>query len=152
MRLFEEIVARLGLDEEIVSGEKYVVFPGRCAYFENVKGVNIGVQAIQIENWQPSSTMKNIFLKNFDVQYKGNPPESITPNIPLTPRGLDARALPVWGFFAKNIDGLTLENISLRLSGKDPRKAAYIEDVSNVKVSGLSINGKSCGTDDMRSK
>lgn len=121
-------------------------------YFENVKGVNIGVQAIQIENWQPSSTMKNIFLKNFDVQYKGNPPESITPNIPLTPRGLDARALPVWGFFAKNIDGLTLENISLRLSGKDPRKAAYIEDVSNVKVSGLSINGKSCGTDDMRSK
>ena len=39
VRLFEEIVARLGLDEEIVSGEKYVVFPGRCAYFENVKGI-----------------------------------------------------------------------------------------------------------------
>ena len=39
MRLFEEIVSRLGLDEEVASGEKYVVFPGRCAYFENVKGI-----------------------------------------------------------------------------------------------------------------
>ena len=39
MRLFEEIVSRLGLDEEVDSGEKYVVFPGRCAYFEGVKGI-----------------------------------------------------------------------------------------------------------------
>ena len=39
MRLFEEIVARLGLDEEIASGEKFVVFPDRCAYFENVKAI-----------------------------------------------------------------------------------------------------------------
>ncbi len=39
MRLFEEIVSRLGLDEEVASGEKYVVFPGRCAYFEGVKGI-----------------------------------------------------------------------------------------------------------------
>lgn len=41
MRLFEEIVARLGLDEEIAAGEKYVVFPGKCAYFENVKGIRV---------------------------------------------------------------------------------------------------------------
>jgi len=39
VRLFEEIVSRLGLDEEVASGEKYVVFPGRCAYFEGVKGI-----------------------------------------------------------------------------------------------------------------
>ena len=39
MRLFEEIVSRLGLDEEVASGEKYVVFPGRCADFEGVKGI-----------------------------------------------------------------------------------------------------------------
>lgn len=39
MRLFEEIVSRLGLDEEVASGEKYVVFPGRCAYFEGVKSI-----------------------------------------------------------------------------------------------------------------
>ena len=39
MRLFEEIAARLGLDEEVVAGEKYVVFPGRCACFEGVKAI-----------------------------------------------------------------------------------------------------------------
>lgn len=40
MKLFDEIMSRLGADEEIVfSGVKYVVFDGRCAYFENVKGI-----------------------------------------------------------------------------------------------------------------
>lgn len=49
MRLFEEIAARLGLDEEIASGEKYVIFPGRCAYFENVKGiVTFSASAVEI--------------------------------------------------------------------------------------------------------
>lgn len=39
MRLFEEIVSRLGLEEEIAAGNKYVVFPEKCAYFENVKAL-----------------------------------------------------------------------------------------------------------------
>ncbi len=39
MRFAEELAARLGLDEEIVSGKKYVVFLGRCAYFEGVRGL-----------------------------------------------------------------------------------------------------------------
>lgn len=37
MRLAEEIAARLGLEE--AACEKFVVFPGRCACFENVKRV-----------------------------------------------------------------------------------------------------------------
>ncbi len=41
MKLFDEIMSRLGVDEEIVfGGAKYVVFDGRCAYFENVKGID----------------------------------------------------------------------------------------------------------------
>ena len=41
MRLFDEILARLGADEEVAfAGAKAVVFAGRCAYFENVKGIS----------------------------------------------------------------------------------------------------------------
>lgn len=40
MKLFDEIMRRLGADEELVfNGVKYVVFDGRCGYFENVKGI-----------------------------------------------------------------------------------------------------------------
>lgn len=40
MKLFDEIMSRLGVEEELVfGGVKYVVFDGRCAYFENVKGI-----------------------------------------------------------------------------------------------------------------
>ena len=40
MRLFDEILARIGADEDIAfGGAKAVVYAGRCAYFENVKGI-----------------------------------------------------------------------------------------------------------------
>lgn len=39
MRLFDEIAARLSDDEVAFAGAKAVVFAGRCAYFENVKGI-----------------------------------------------------------------------------------------------------------------
>ena len=40
MRLFDEIVSRLGDEEVAFAGAKAVVFAGRCAYFENVKGIS----------------------------------------------------------------------------------------------------------------
>ena len=40
MRLFEELLASLGLAEDVsFGGAKVVLYAGRCAYFENVKGI-----------------------------------------------------------------------------------------------------------------
>ena len=40
MRLFEEMLSALGLAEDIAfGGAKVVLYAGRCAYFENVKGI-----------------------------------------------------------------------------------------------------------------
>lgn len=50
MKLFDEIMRRLGADEELVfNGVKYVVFDGRCGYFENVKGIgDFSGEAVEI--------------------------------------------------------------------------------------------------------
>ena len=40
MRLFDEILSRIGAVEDVAfGGGKAVVYEGRCAYFENVKGI-----------------------------------------------------------------------------------------------------------------
>ena len=40
MRLFEEMLSALGLAEDVAfGGAKVVLYAGRCAYFENVKGI-----------------------------------------------------------------------------------------------------------------
>lgn len=62
MKLFGEIMSRLGVDEEIVfGGVKYVVFDGRCAYFENVKGID-----------DFSQNEVKILLKNGKLKVLGN--------------------------------------------------------------------------------
>ena len=40
MRLFEEMLSALGLAEDVAfGGAKVVLYAGRCAYFEGVKGI-----------------------------------------------------------------------------------------------------------------
>ena len=40
MRLFEELLARIGPDEDLAfGGAKVVLYAGKCAFFENVKSI-----------------------------------------------------------------------------------------------------------------
>lgn len=42
MRLFDEILTRIGADADVAfGGAKAVLYLGRCAYFENVKGIAV---------------------------------------------------------------------------------------------------------------
>jgi polygalacturonase len=50
--------------------------------------------------------------------------------------------LPASGIYARHMDGLTLENISIKTSNKDARKAVVFDDVLNSKVRDIKINNK----------
>ena len=61
MNLFNEIIGRLGADEELAfGGVKYVIFDGRCGYFENVKGIG-----------DFSDTLVEILLKKGKLRVEG---------------------------------------------------------------------------------
>ena len=49
--------------------------------------------------------------------------------------------LPAHGIFARHMDSLTVENVTIRTMGSDERPAAVFKDVSNLRTSGIFSNG-----------
>jgi hypothetical protein len=50
--------------------------------------------------------------------------------------GLDARRLPTWGFFARNVTRIDLENVRLTTAKPDCRHALMFSDVETLSVDG----------------
>ena len=48
--------------------------------------------------------------------------------------GVDARALPAWGFFARNLQSLTLENVRMRCAQEDLRPAVIADGVEKLTL------------------
>ncbi len=52
--------------------------------------------------------------------------------------------LPSCGIYARHIDGLTLENFSIKTVGGDDRQPIKIEDVKNVSIDNIKFNDTPC--------
>jgi polygalacturonase len=50
--------------------------------------------------------------------------------------------LPVYGIYARHINGLNLENISIKTVSEDMRKPVILDDVKNVTIRNLKANGE----------
>ena len=49
--------------------------------------------------------------------------------------------LPAWGFYVRHMDGLTMKNIKLSIDAPDYRPAFIFDDVHNLNIGSLVING-----------
>ena len=49
--------------------------------------------------------------------------------------------LPAWGLYVRHVDGLTLNNVSLRIKAPDYRPAIVLDDVLQFKTEELVIKG-----------
>ncbi len=49
--------------------------------------------------------------------------------------------LPVWGFYVRHVNGLTLKNVRVNMKGKDFRTAYLFDDVNNLILEKLSSSG-----------
>ena len=57
--------------------------------------------------------------------------------------------LPAYGIYARHMEGLTLENISIKTIAVEKRVPVILNDVKNASVSGISANGKLLETSDI---
>jgi len=53
---------------------------------------------------------------------------------PVKGPGVDARPLPSWGVYARNVGQLTLEDVRLSLSKEDFRPAVMTENVGHLNL------------------
>ncbi len=94
------------------------------------KAVDVYRAPSTIESWN-SHPFTNVVFRDLSVEFAGGGTAEDA-RLPIRAPGVDARKLPVWGFFARNVENLTLENVSLKLAKDDPRPVARFENVTHL--------------------
>lgn len=125
---------------------------------ENFRAVGIGSAPVSIENWlgfakvgvfkdgimvggniisSAPGKIESVELKNFSVAYSGCGDKF--KKVPFDVIICDVRPLPWWGFYAKNVNGLRLENFSLKTESPDARAAVCLENVEALEAEASAV-------------
>lgn len=102
----------------------------------------------------PGHPVENVTLENIEINYPGRGSNAMA-NMPLSrlddvPEKISAYPefsmfgeLPAWGFYVRHMDGLTMKNITLSIAAPDYRPALVFDDVRNLVIDSMRIDGDS---------
>jgi hypothetical protein len=102
----------------------------------------------------PGERVENVTLENIEINYPGRGNNGLA-NLPLSkldkvpekvaeyPEFSMFGELPAWGFYVRHVDGLTLKNIKLSIAAPDYRYALVFDDVRNLEIERMTIQGES---------
>ncbi len=94
--------------------------------------------------------IEDVVLEDIEIVYPGRASKSMA-YVPLSRLDqIDEKAgsypefsmfgeLPTWGFYVKNVDGISMKNITLRLKDSDFRPAFVFHNVSDLRMEGLDL-------------
>lgn len=109
--------------------------PGNPVGRITVAGLNAtGVyrSALSVENWGDSA-ITNVVVRNASIEFAGGGTEEQGRQAVRGP-GVDPRALPAWGVYARNVQQLTLEDVRLSLTRSDQRPVVRAEQVEQLTL------------------
>ena len=96
-----------------------------------------GLQATQIyrsafsaESWS-DAPITNLVLRNIHAEFAGGGTAEQARQLVKGP-GVDARPLPAWGIYARNVEQLTVEDVRLSLAQDDFRPVVYADGVKRL--------------------
>jgi polygalacturonase len=88
--------------------------------------------ACSVESWA-EAPFKNVTFRDIDIEFEGG---GTTGKIPAQVKapGVDARPLPAWGFYARNVGTLTFEDFRMTCVKPDTRPVMICEDVNQLTL------------------
>jgi hypothetical protein len=95
-----------------------------------VNGLNAtGVyrSALSVESWA-DAPVTNIVFRNVNVEFAGGGSAEQATQLVRGP-GVDSRPLPAWGFYARNVERITFEDVRLSCTRDDFRPVLMAENV-----------------------
>ncbi len=109
------------------------------------KAVNGGLD-FRLPDGRHTGYVKNVFFSDVNLIVKGGHPkedaEAIPPEIGVGRYNVgDMKVQPAYGFWFRHVDGVKMENISVRAEKNDGRYTVYFDDVANANVIGLEVIG-----------
>jgi len=91
----------------------------------------------------PGHRVRNIALENIEIEYEGGGPAGwVTDLVPdeevirRYPEALMFGRLPAYGLYCRHVEGLRLQNVTMRYLSQDARPMLVCEDVRNMIVNG----------------
>src|SRR6185503_5349084 len=109
--------------------------PGNTVGRVTISGLNAtGVyrSALSVESWA-SEPITNVVVRNAHIEYNGGG-EASRATQPVRGPGVDARALPSWGLYARNVQSLTLEDVRFSLAKDDFRPVIHADRVDRLTL------------------
>jgi hypothetical protein len=88
--------------------------------------------ALSVESWA-DSPITNMVVRNAHIEFIGGGTAEQARQ-PVKGPGVDARPLPAWGVFARNVGQLTFEDVRLSLAADDLRPVVFAERVERLNL------------------
>ena len=91
--------------------------------------------ACSVESWA-DAPFKDVTFRDVSVEFEGGGRPEL-PAQPVKSPGVDARPLPAWGFYARNVDKLTFEDVRLGCVQDDLRPMLMCDNVKQLAFDDL---------------
>jgi len=88
--------------------------------------------AMSVESWA-DAPITNFVVRNATVEFNGGGKASQSKQ-PVKGPGVDARPLPAWGFYARNVERVSLEDVRFSLAHDDLRPVVSAENVGRLDL------------------
>ncbi|HON92614.1 MAG TPA: glycosyl hydrolase family 28-related protein [Sedimentisphaerales bacterium] len=88
--------------------------------------------ACSVESWA-ETPFKDVVFRDVDIEFEGGGAADAVAREVKSP-GVDARPLPAWGFYARNVERLMLEDVRLTCKKPDLRPVMICEDVNDLTL------------------
>jgi hypothetical protein len=88
--------------------------------------------ASSVESWAESG-FTNVVFRDVTIEYKGGGKLEDARRAVKSP-GVDARPLPAWGFYARNVQNLQFDNVRLRFEKEDFRPVLICKGVDRLML------------------
>ena len=116
------------------------VKPGNTAgrvWVDRLTATGVNLAAASLESWA-ETPIGRVCLRDVSLEFAGGGVIDPARTEVLAP-GVDARPLPAWGLYARNVQALQLENVRLGVVKDDARPALIAERVGTIDLDALKL-------------
>lgn len=99
---------------------------------ERLSATGVYRAAASVEGWS-DAPITNVVFRDVKIEFAGGG-QAGQARQPVKGPGVDARPLPAWGFYARNVERLTLEDVRLALANDDFRPALLADGVQRLDL------------------
>ena len=102
---------------------------------DRVSATGVYRAASSVESWAETG-FANVAFRDVTIEYKGGGKLEDASRAIKSP-GVDARPLPAWGFYARNVQNLQFDNVRLHFEKEDFRPVLICTGVVRLKLDGF---------------